>query len=101
MRKKNCWEAKKCGREAGGTKVKEMGTCPVSVDRRLHGVHDGDCAGRACWIVAGSYCGGKEQGTFAQKYKNCEVCDFYLLVRKEEGPNFVYSAVLLNKIRKK
>lgn len=24
---KNCWEFKKCGRETGGSKVKELGVC--------------------------------------------------------------------------
>ena len=99
MTKRNCWQVKKCGREAGGEKVKEMGTCPVSVERRLHGTHDGDCAGRACWIVAGSYCGGTEQGTFAQKYHNCEKCEFYQMVRQEEGLKFKMSALLVAKLK--
>ncbi len=99
MRKKNCWEAKQCGREAGGKNVKEMGTCPVSVEHRLNGVHDGNCGGRACWVVAGSYCGGKEQGTFAQKYHNCEKCDFYQQVREEEGLRFKMSTLLVAKLK--
>lgn len=28
MAKLNCWEFKKCGRETGGLKIKEMGVCP-------------------------------------------------------------------------
>jgi hypothetical protein len=99
LSKKNCWEFKKCGRQAGGDKVKELGTCPVSVEHRLHGVHEGDCAGRACWIVAGSYCDGKEQGSFAQKYHNCEICDFYQLVRREEGLKFKLSSLLLARLK--
>jgi hypothetical protein len=39
------------------------------------------------------------QGTFAQKYRNCEICDFYRLVKQEEGPKFVLSAVLLSKMK--
>lgn len=99
MKKKNCWQLKKCGREAGGAKVKELGTCPASVERKLHGVHDGDCAGRACWIVAGTYCGGTEQGTFAQKYHNCEKCDFYQGVKQEEGLKFKLSTLLIARLR--
>lgn len=95
MKKRNCWEAKNCGRQAGGPNVREMGTCPVSVERKLHGVHDGDCAGRACWVVAGSFCGGREQGTFAQKFHNCEKCDFYQQVREEEGLKFRMSSRLV------
>lgn len=99
MKKNNCWQTKQCGREPGGKNVRELGTCPASIDRKLHGVHDGDCAGRACWIVAGTFCGGKEQGTFAQKYHNCETCEFYLSVRKEEGLKFKMSTLLLAKFR--
>ena len=99
MGKKNCWEAKQCGRQAGGKNVGEMGICPVSVEHRLHGIHDGECAGRACWVVAGSYCGGKEQGTFAQKYHNCEKCDFYQKVREEEGLQFKMSTLLLVRLK--
>jgi len=99
MKEKNCWEVKKCGREAGGKNVRELGTCPASTDRRLHGVHGGDCAGRTCWIIAGTFCGGEEQGLFAHKFHNCEKCDFYLSVRQNEGLQFKMSTLLLAKIR--
>jgi hypothetical protein len=63
-------------------------------------VHEGVNAGRACWIVAGTLCKGEVQGTFAQKFKNCRECDFYISVREEEGPHFGLSAVLLAKLIK-
>ena len=69
--KKNCWEVKKCGREPNGAKVKELGVCPVTVEIKLDAVHGGSHAGRCCWVVAGSLCGGKVQGTFAAKFENC------------------------------
>lgn len=97
--KKNCWEAKKCGREKGGAKAHELGICPVTIAVKLDGVHGGKNAGRACWVVAGSLCKGELQGTFAKKFENCEKCDFYLQVREEEYPRFVFSSVLLAKIR--
>lgn len=97
--KKNCWEFKKCGREEGGAKAEELGICPATVDTRLNGVHDGKNAGRACWVIAGTLCGGKTQGTFAQKYKNCEICDFYSAVKKEEKGTYQLSIVLLNKLK--
>ena len=31
--------------------------------------------GRICWAVAGTFCEGKVQGTFAQKYADCRKCD--------------------------
>ncbi len=63
----NCWEAKKCGREANGSKVAELGVCPAYTKK----------AGDACWLVAGTFCGGEVQGTFADKEKNCMMCEFY------------------------
>jgi len=99
MAKKNCWEFKKCGREPGGANAEKMGTCPTALDERLHGVHGGRNAGRACWVVAGTLCDGEVQGTFASKYGYCEKCDFYLLVQKEEFPRFVLCSSLLTMLR--
>ena len=86
MGKLNCWEFKKCGRQPGGHKAADLGICPVTVHQDLHGAHDGKNAGRACWVVAGSLCGGKIQGTYAQKLTNCWRCDFMNAVKKEEEP---------------
>ena len=98
MKKQNCWEAKKCGRELGGAN-KELGVCPAAADTRLHGTHGGKMGGRACWVLAGTLCGGKEQGTFAAKYHNCEKCDFYKQVRLEEGATYTLSIMLLKKLQ--
>ena len=62
----NCWEYKKCGREAGGAKTKELGVCPAYPN-----------SGKSCANIAGTFCGGKVQGTFASKLYNCMQCDFY------------------------
>lgn len=97
--KKNCWEVKGCGREQGGKNEKTLGLCPAATDERLHGVHGGTNAGRACWVVAGTFCGGEVQGTFAQKLRDCTLCDFFDLVRKEEGKNYEISLVLLKKLK--
>jgi len=99
MSKKNCWEFKACGREPGGKKAGELGICPASTNEKLDGVHGGKNSGRACWVVAGTFCGGTVQGSFAQKFSTCESCDFYLLVKREETPRFILSATLLSKLR--
>jgi hypothetical protein len=88
MEKMNCWESKSCGRGE---------SCPAYLETRLDGVHDGVNAGRSCWVVAGTLCGGQVQGMFAQKMSNCKSCDFYKLVQKEE-PNFMFSDALLEKL---
>ncbi len=85
--KVNCWEHKKCGRQPGGHKVEDLGVCPASVYEDLNSAHGGKNAGRACWVVAGSLCGGKIQGTYAKKLLNCWRCDFMNRVKKEEEPN--------------
>jgi len=98
MSKINCWEFKKCERYPGGKNEKELGTCPVTTDKRLDSTHGGLNAGRACWVVAGSMCGGMIQGSFAQKFLNCKECDFYDKVKKEEFPRFELSATLLKRL---
>jgi hypothetical protein len=83
--KTNCWETKKCGREPNGANAAELGICPAATEIRVHGVHDGKNGGRACWMVAGTFCGGRVQGTFAAKLTNCMSCDFYQQLVAEEG----------------
>jgi hypothetical protein len=62
----NCWEFKKCGREKGGAKAKELGVCPAWPD-----------GGKTCARQTGTLCGGQVQGTFASKLGNCMQCEYY------------------------
>ncbi len=89
QQKMNCWEFKKCGRQPGGHKVTELGVCPATMYAELDGAHGGKNAGRACWAIAGSLCGGKIQGTYAQKLHNCWRCEFMNKVKQEEEPSEV------------
>jgi len=82
--KQNCWEFKKCGRQPRGVLSNQLGICPASTERALDGIHGGKNAGRACWAVAGTFCGGAIQGTEAQKQNNCWQCTFFQQVKKEE-----------------
>lgn len=97
--KKNCWEVKGCGREPGGKNAKELGVCPAATEEKIDGLHGGKNAGRACWAVAGTFCEGRVQGTFAQKYQDCSLCDFFKQVRKEEGADYHISLVILKKLK--
>ncbi len=99
MTKKNCWEVMLCGREPGGKNVKERGVCPAATEEQLEGVHGGSKAGRACWVVAGTFCEDEVQGTFAQKYRSCTDCPFYRQVMQEEGTLYQTSLVLLKKLK--
>jgi len=85
MSKQNCWEIKKCGREAGGAKSAEMGVCPAASGIATNGVNSGKNGGRICWAVAGTFCGGKVQGDFAQKSVSCMSCEVFKTIKKEEG----------------
>jgi hypothetical protein len=85
MEKKNCWEDRNCGREKGGINVTEMGECPAYVDNNFTGFNDGEGAGRYCWRVAGTFCGGEVQGEMASKIINCIDCEFFKRVKSEEG----------------
>ena len=94
--KLNCWEHKKCGRGPGGVNVQQLGVCPVTTANNLDTAHGGKNAGRACWVVAGSLCGGKVQGTYAEKLMNCWRCDFMNLVKQEEeGSSTGFSYTML------
>jgi hypothetical protein len=58
MERMNCWEHRKCGREAN---------CPAYPDH-----------GRACFVVTGTWCRGEKQGSYEAKIEKCRVtCDFY------------------------
>lgn len=83
--KKNCWEIENCGRDPGGSKVQELGVCPASTDTEADGLNGGKNAGRICWAIAGTFCGGKKQGTFAQKKMSCMSCEVYQTIQREEG----------------
>lgn len=63
-----CWEYMKCGRDRDATV-----RCPAYPD-----------FGRVCWVVAGTFCESKVQGTFAQKYEDCRRCEFYQRVNARE-----------------
>jgi hypothetical protein len=92
---KNCWEVKKCGREPGGVNEKSLGLCIASVMEKTDGLNNGINAGRVCWAVAGTLCGGEVQGTFAKKMATCLQCEFYQLVATDEVFDFVPSKEVL------
>ena len=93
--KRNCWEVQECGREPGGKNAMDKGVCPAATFNRLDGAHDGQNAGRACWVVAGTMCGGEVVGSLAIKYNDCRQCAFYKMVNEEEGTNFLITIDLI------
>jgi hypothetical protein len=84
----NCWEFMKCERQPGGAKAVDLGVCLAATDMSHNGINNGKYAGRNCWKVTGTLCGGNVQGSFAQKLHNCLQCDFFKLVREQEGASF-------------
>jgi two-component system, NtrC family, sensor kinase len=63
-----CWEYMKCGRDQDSALK-----CPAYPN-----------FGRTCWAVAGTFCEGKAQGTFAQKYESCQKCEFFQKMKDKE-----------------
>lgn len=64
----SCFEnphLKKCWEEMGCKKV----NCPVFTG--------GPEEQQRCWQISGTYCGGKTQGAFVDKYENCKECEIY------------------------
>ncbi len=87
-RRLNCWEDRRCGREPGGSRALELGPCPAATEATCDGINEGQCAGRFCWAVAGTFCEGETHGALEQKGKACEQCSFFRRVKYEEGGRF-------------
>jgi hypothetical protein len=60
-----------------------------------NGINSGKNAGRICWLVAHTMRKGETETTFAEMIKTCAECDFYKLVKKEEGKELVLSLDML------
>ena len=81
---KNCWEEKGCHKE----------NCPIFKEVETR-----------CWQIAGTYCGGKSQGAFVDKYKTCKDCNIYKTasptIVEELGEHFNNMIFLLRKKNEK
>ena len=99
--KRNCWEVQKCGREPGGKNVMKNGVCPAATIHSLDGVHGGKNAGRSCWLVAGTWCGGQVVGSLAIKYQDCQKCEFFKMVKEEEGTNYLTTIDIIKWFKKR
>jgi hypothetical protein len=89
MQRDNCWETKKCGRQADGENAEELGVCPAALPNEFDGVNNGRLGGRFCWAIVGTLCGGEVQGTYSKKFLNCLKCDFLKQVNEDEGQGFI------------
>jgi hypothetical protein len=58
-----CWNYNNCGHGKDSL-------CPA-VDQK---------AGRSCWLVPKTLCGGKVHGEHAERIKSCEGCSFYIYI---------------------
>ncbi|WPD24914.1 MAG: hypothetical protein SD837_10175 [Candidatus Electrothrix scaldis] len=102
MRKKNCWEVKKCGRQPGGDQVSSQGICPASTIIAINGINNGINGGRACWALTGTMSGPAEkvQGSFARTVStSCYDCEFFEQVLAEEQNDFKGTVEIVQKLR--
>jgi two-component system phosphate regulon sensor histidine kinase PhoR len=89
MAKGNCWEIMGCERQPGGRLASEAGECPAATGATCAVGNGGEHGGRICWAVAGTFCGGEVQGSFAAKSASCTACEVFKRVQEEEGTAFV------------
>ena len=69
-----CWTYNNCGHGKDSL-------CPA-VDQK---------AGRSCWLVAKTLCGGKVHGNQTKRIKSCEGCAFYIYIHVlSSQPSFAY-----------
>ncbi len=60
-----------------------------------NGINSGKNAGRICWLIANTVCRGDNATTFEDMIKTCTECDFYKLVKEEEGNKLMLSLDML------
>ncbi|RLC24198.1 MAG: hypothetical protein DRH93_05270 [Deltaproteobacteria bacterium] len=84
-KKLNCWEFMKCNRGPANARDKNCNICPATLNSSLNGLNEGEKSGRACWLVAGTFCNKKVSGTYAEKIESCRRCAFYKEVNKKSG----------------
>jgi len=81
-KKINCWEFMKCCRGPNDAEGENSHICPATLNSSLNGLNEGEKSGRACWLVAGTFCDEKISGTYAEKIQSCRHCAFYKEVNK-------------------
>jgi len=64
-KKMNCWEFMRCGREAGGRNIDQLGICPAYPEE-----------GQRCANVVGTFC-DLVKALHATKHTSCPECPFY------------------------
>ena len=93
----NCWEFMGCGLQLRGKRVRaeDSALCPAARETRFNGVHGGENAGRACWMVPNTHCNRTFQGSREEKTSCCINCAFYRSVQEEEARGFIQSNTLM------
>jgi hypothetical protein len=76
-----------------------MGVCPAVIETRLDGLNSGLNAGRACWVIIGTLCGGVPCDDLEEKFETCARCGFYHRVKEEEGADYLYYTSLLLRLK--
>ena len=89
MEPKNCWEVMNCGQNPISKINSKTEICPAVKNSEFDGTNNGKFAGRACWIIAGSFCLENKKGAFSGKIMSCLYCEFFEKVKNEEGKNFI------------
>jgi len=78
----NCWQFRRCGYGPDSPEP-----CLAASDAASDGVNGGANGGRLCWSVSGTLSGSEDLAVCAQE-TNCLDCEFFHLVKSEEGGAF-------------
>jgi len=80
----NCWDFVQCRQGPDSPKP-----CAVATDLASDGVNGGRNGGRLCWAVVGSLSGNERPFGCAHN-TDCLACDFFHLVKSEQGDSFQF-----------
>jgi hypothetical protein len=84
----NCWEFHNCEKDKSQNGHE---LCPCSLSVEFDGFNRGTNGGRYCWRVNSTLCDpfvGRPVPNWADKMKDCIICEFFNKVRSEEGEDF-------------
>lgn len=99
MKKMNCWEFNKCGREPDGENVAEFGVCPAATFELADGFCGGVNGGRVCSFISKLFyldCNEARRLSLKdvlidKKTTWCEGCGFYEVLYDESNGEFSMS----------
>jgi hypothetical protein len=90
MKRKNCWEMKRCGREPEGKNATSLGVCPAALPSKYDGINGGKYGGRLCWTVTGTFNDRiQPKNDDAKHLEKCIVCYVLKQIVRDKKRDFI------------